>query len=203
MNEHSLPATESAGFCGNCGKSLTAETRHAIRGALYCEDCLALGLSRPHTDSAAANPTLAAILGFVPGLGAVYNGEYMKGLMHVVLFGLIIAGIDRSNAEEFFVPLLIAFIFYMPIEAFRTAKARSLGQKPASMFGKTVEGLPAGPIILIGVGMLLLLEKVIPRLLERIFDYWPIVLIVIGIAMLRKKMDGGLPSEESKNEQRN
>ena len=33
------------------------------------------------------SPPLAFVLGFIPGVGAVYNGQYAKGLLHVVIFG--------------------------------------------------------------------------------------------------------------------
>src|SRR5437764_8585994 len=29
-----------------------------------------------------AHPVLALILGFIPGVGAIYNGQYAKGLIH-------------------------------------------------------------------------------------------------------------------------
>ena len=37
-----VPAT---GFCRNCGKALCPQCTREVRGALYCEDCLA-GLLR-------------------------------------------------------------------------------------------------------------------------------------------------------------
>ena len=32
---------------------------------------------------------IALFLGFIPGVGAIYNGQYAKGLVHAVVFGLI------------------------------------------------------------------------------------------------------------------
>src|SRR6185295_12521342 len=61
-------------------------------------------------------PPLAFILGFIPGVGAVYNGQYAKGLMHVVIFGTIIS-ILASGAARGFEPLfglmIPTFVFYM------------------------------------------------------------------------------------------
>ena len=34
-----------------------------------------------------ASPGLAFLLGFIPGVGAIYNGQYVKGLIHVVVLG--------------------------------------------------------------------------------------------------------------------
>ena len=32
---------EATGYCRNCGKALCPECTREVRGALYCEDCLA------------------------------------------------------------------------------------------------------------------------------------------------------------------
>ena len=32
---------DATGYCRNCGKALCAECERNVRGALYCEDCLA------------------------------------------------------------------------------------------------------------------------------------------------------------------
>src|SRR5262249_52565755 len=90
---------EATGYCRNCGKALCSECTREVRGPLYCEDCLAGLLSAPlapaggvpglpaGTGTSQTNPGLAATLGFIPGLGAVYNGEYVKALIQVLVFG--------------------------------------------------------------------------------------------------------------------
>jgi TM2 domain-containing membrane protein YozV len=42
---------------------------------------------------------LAFILGFIPGLGAIYNGEYNKAMIHIVVFGALILGITGAFGE--------------------------------------------------------------------------------------------------------
>ncbi|MGH9602087.1 MAG: B-box zinc finger protein, partial [Terriglobales bacterium] len=94
----------AAAFCRTCGKALCEECKRDVRGVIYCEDCIAAGLQHTLTGTAPAssfvavpasgpNPTVAGIVaGFFPfGLGAVYNGEYGKGLAHMVFFALLIA----------------------------------------------------------------------------------------------------------------
>src|SRR5260370_11117434 len=34
------------------------------------------------------SPGLAFFLGWIPGVGAIYNGQYVNGLVHAVIFGL-------------------------------------------------------------------------------------------------------------------
>src|ERR1700739_2653268 len=110
--------TEASGYCRNCGKAMCAACSHRVRDVLYCEDCLAqhVGLPAATPPSAAADlggfappipparkqdgaPVVAFLLGFIPGLGAVYNGEYNKAIIHVVVFGAIIFGIASDLGE--------------------------------------------------------------------------------------------------------
>jgi TM2 domain-containing membrane protein YozV len=89
---------------------------------------------------------LACALGFIPGLGAVYNGEYMKGLVHVLIFGGIIAALTQDLPTALYPMLGVAlagFYFYMPIEAYRTARAQHAAAVAALPYGTTVPG--AGP----------------------------------------------------------
>ena len=87
------PAT---GFCRNCGKPMCPACTREVNGALYCEPCLG---NTGRRDAGApgskpgANPGLAAMLGLIPGLGAVYNGQYVKALIHVLIFG----GLSRCS----------------------------------------------------------------------------------------------------------
>jgi len=185
--------TPAQGYCRNCGKAMCDACKRDVRGILYCEDCLATTVSAPPAPAASGpSPALAAVLGMVPGLGAVYNGEYLKALIHVLVFGTLIAFIDRTNSEEFFVPLLIAFIFYMPVEAYRTARARLEGRTPTSLFSDVPGNAPIGAYLLITLGVLFLMDQAGLR----VFDYIgrfiaPVLLIGLGIFLIRRQTGGG------------
>src|SRR5208282_407320 len=105
-----------------------------------------------------ASPTVAFMLGFFPGLGAVYNGEYNKALIHVVVFAAMIVGLSSDlgdGADVALSLLLVGFILYMALDAKRVAKAKSLGEKPADDPLETwSKNRPVGPIVLIGAGVL-------------------------------------------------
>ena len=186
---------QATGYCRNCGKALCPQCTREVRGALYCEECLAGLLAAPAAVNEAAkasvNPGLAATLGFIPGLGAVYNGQYVKALIHVLIFGGLIALLSSdipSSYDAFFAIALGCFYFYMPIEAYRTAMARRQGQpEPANL----IEGegrKPIGALILIGIGALLLLGNF--GLLQRDWfqKSWPLALILIGGWLLWDRM---------------
>jgi hypothetical protein len=71
------------------------------------------------------NPSAAAVLGLIPGVGAMYNGQYFKGLIHVVIFVVIISITTHFGLFGLFIP---AWILYQSFEAFHTAKAIRDGQ---------------------------------------------------------------------------
>jgi hypothetical protein len=191
------------GFCAQCGKSLTSETLREVRGVYYCEDCLAERVTGPAPKKeAGSGPALAAILGFVPGLGAIYNGEYFKAILHVLVFGTIIALLVRTEEAALFVPLLVAFILYMPFEAYRTAKAKAEGRVAPSLFGERAGRLPAGPILLIALGVLLLLDEMNLLSLDQITRFfWPLLLIGLGAYLIRKRAQRDSSSEAKGNGQ--
>jgi hypothetical protein len=178
------PEVDATGFCRNCGKPLCPACTRDVHGALYCENCLAAVVSpRSDVPRSDTNPGLAATLGFIPGLGAVYNGEYVKGLIHVLIFGGLIALLNSDlpgGYDAFFGIALGCFYFYMPVEAYRTAKARRLGSAEPSDFAPTDGSRPMGPIILIAIGALLLMKNF--GLLDREWfsKSWPVGLIILG-----------------------
>jgi hypothetical protein len=68
---------------------------------------------------------LAAILGFIPGVGAMYNGQFMKGFLHLMVFVVLIW--LTNNASDIFGFLIAGWIFYMVFDAYQTAKAIKFG----------------------------------------------------------------------------
>ncbi|MFQ5816684.1 MAG: LiaI-LiaF-like domain-containing protein [Terriglobia bacterium] len=186
--------TDAVGYCRNCGKALCGECRRDVRGVIYCEDCLATTVAQQPLPGA-PNPGVALALGFIPGVGAIYNTEYLKALIYIVIFGGIISLLDSPVArgmEPLLGLLLAGFYFYMPIEAYQTAKRRSLGQAPApAPGGETLESklAPAGPIILIALGVLFLLNTLdVFRWSWYIWRFWPLILIGIGAWLLYKRL---------------
>ncbi|MGA2903117.1 MAG: DUF5668 domain-containing protein [Candidatus Korobacteraceae bacterium] len=133
-------------YCRICGKPLCTACVRDVRGVIYCEECLASHLSGaiPPPGSTAVppavepprgtgSPALAAILGFIPGVGAMYNGEFAKGFVHVLIFATLIWMTDHMNG--IFGLGIAAFVIYMPIEAYKTARARQLGLPAPDPFG--------------------------------------------------------------------
>jgi LiaI-LiaF-like transmembrane region/B-box zinc finger len=187
------PDVEATGYCRNCGRALCSQCTREVRGALYCETCLGTILGGPQAVATTvpppgdSRPAVAAVLGFIPGLGAVYNGEYIKALIHVVVFASLIAAMAANLAdsfEAFVIVSFVAFCCYMPVDAYRVAKARSTGEAPPPDLMQGPNRKPIGAMVLIGLGVLLLMANF--GLLERDWfaKAWPIGLVVLGVWLL-------------------
>jgi len=173
----------------------------------------------PPIMDAGASPGLAFLLGFIPGVGAIYNGQYVKGFFHVLVFGALIALTNNDEVSGGLQPLfgmmIAVWVFYMAFEAYHTAKRRQLGQ-PVDEFSSIVprkgqaSRFPMAPTVLIAIGVLFLLHNLeILRIGKVIHDYWPVALIALGAYMLFERLSGrpesnhgALSAQEAANEQR-
>src|SRR5712664_2555499 len=102
MNCANHPELTAAAYCRMCGKAMCESCRRLTGGTVYCAEhapAPAAGDpgSSPYTSPPAApppdtgtSPGLAFLLGLIPGVGAIYNGQYVKGLIHVVILGILI-----------------------------------------------------------------------------------------------------------------
>ena len=77
---------DSVAFCGQCGRPVCSECRREVRGMAYCESCIAARLQAPGIPGVSgpgveSSPGVALALGFIPGVGAIYNGQIPKALI--------------------------------------------------------------------------------------------------------------------------
>ncbi len=90
------------------------------------------GVIPPPTPPGAPNPGLAALLGVIPGVGAMYNGQYAKGVVHLIVFAVLVS---LSNENGFFGLFIAGWFCYQVIETYHTAKARRDGTPLPNPFG--------------------------------------------------------------------
>ena len=139
-------------------------------------------------------PVLAFILGFIPGVGAVYNGQYAKGVVHALLWGgLLGAAITSGQADQpggvaVFVVLLALTSLYMPIEAVQTARALRRGEELDDMSGLLGTSSPVGGVVLIALGVVFLLHSLGYWRLADVVRFWPLALIALGIHILYRRV---------------
>jgi hypothetical protein len=204
---------DAVGYCRNCGKAMCSACVRQVRDVLYCEDCLAgimgipgavpaaasvpapaLGVvPPPYPARSAGNPGVAFILGLCPGLGAVYNGEYNKALIHVVVFVTLVIGASSDVDTGLMVILIlsaIGFCFYMALDAMRVARAKNLGgDTPPDALESWSRNRPVGPILLIALGILFLLNNFDWFSFHRIERFlWPVILIGVGVILFRNRL---------------
>jgi hypothetical protein len=235
MNCANHPDAPAVAYCRTCGKPLCNVCARDVGGVIHCEQCLASQASGampppgvtvtppiagPQPGS--PNPKLAAILGCIPGVGAMYNGEFAKGFIHVLIFATLIWMTDHING--LFGLAIAAFVIYMPIEAYKTARARQLGLPAPDPFGlnnlfssagspyNSAPGVPPGPgpvppgvlvdgephsrvpvgaMVLIGLGVLFLLNEMGALHFDWIWRFWPLILIALGVRILMQRQRRG------------
>jgi len=154
MNCINHPDVPVAAYCQNCGKALCQECVRSVGGVVYCEACLAARLNTPVGAPGnvkapfvglppmdGPNPGLALGLGFIPGVGAMYNGQFVKGAVHMLVFALMCTA---SNHSDFFGWMIPFWIAYQVFDAYQTAKARRDGTPLPNPFGLNDLGYKLG-----------------------------------------------------------
>jgi len=217
MNCYLHSETPATAYCRSCGRPLCAVCQRTVDGVIYCQDHVPVpvyaaqpgtgtaGPANPYAQPAAppavgmgASPALAFGLGWIPGVGAIANAQYLKGLVHAIIFGLIISlmnAAEGSASQPFLGMMLMAFEFYMPFEAYHTAKKRRQGlavDEWSSLIGdgRYSSRAPIGPIVLIAIGILFLLDTLNLIRFRDIGRFWPVLLIVAGAYMLYGRVTG-------------
>ncbi|MHB8301854.1 MAG: LiaI-LiaF-like domain-containing protein [Acidobacteriaceae bacterium] len=151
MNCANHPDTPVAAYCQFCGKPLCAACAHKINNIVGCEPCLAArigaatgtygvniddGKGFQYTATGplpppaspqpgcCTEPWLAFCLGWIPGVGAMYNGQFAKALVHVFVFAILV---DLSDNHGAFGIVVAAWMFYQVFDAYQTTVARRDG----------------------------------------------------------------------------
>jgi hypothetical protein len=201
MNCARHPEVDSSAFCVSCGTALCASCRRDVEGSVYCESCLAnvlrggAGRARSagaHVSAGGENPGAAFALGLIPGVGAIYNGEFFKAAIHIMIFGFLVSLGDLGGPiEGVFTLLGIGFYFYMPFEAYYTSKKRKLMAEGIDLetpidrfhqqFGEFENKELWGGIALVLLGGIFLADSFRFLLMREIFRFWPVIFIVVGI----------------------
>jgi hypothetical protein len=119
----------AAAYCQSCGKALCAGcVRKAAGGQILCDTCMSAwqNFQQPFTaPPSGPNPSTAGVLGLIPGVGAMYNGQFFKGLIHVIVFAVLVSIAEYHGVFGIFIG---AWCLYQSFEAFHTAKALRDGQ---------------------------------------------------------------------------
>jgi hypothetical protein len=163
----------------------------------------------PRPAYTSGSPALAFFLGLIPGVGAIYNGQYVKGLVHAIIWGLLMSMANSRAAHGFealFVIVIIAWWAYMALEAHRTAQLLQAGL-PVDDYSSLINtrgshNVPLAAVALIFLGVLLLLHTLDVLDFEAVARFWPVVLIAAGVYLLWGRFAAGQsePAREARHE---
>jgi hypothetical protein len=219
-----IQTREGVVYCSDCGPGIipaAAEALEEVAAETETPAAAATSLPPPATpphgaaaplvvrprqvvNQAAPHPVLAGLLGLAPGLGAVYNGQYVKGVIHVVLFGILLTIMTEGpGGLEILLGLMTALlVLYMPIEAVRTAQAMRRGEPVDEVSGllgqllRPADRSPAAGVLLIALGVLLLLFSLGFINIRTVLPAWPALIVVYGIYRLYRSLRPEEPRPE-------
>jgi hypothetical protein len=206
MNCQNHPEVPATAYCRTCGKPICEQCRRDAYGTVFCaEHAPAPAAAAPDPAfappmpgprpaygrfSSDVSPGVAFFLGWIPGVGAIYNGQYAKGLVHAVVFGILCSILDSNprGLEVVFAMVLTAWMFYMAFEAYHTARLRRAGE-PVDEYSSLIDlrsrsRVPVAGIVLILLGVVLLLHTLGVLQMDYVVQYWPVLLIAAGAYLL-------------------
>ena len=131
-------------------------------------------------------PLLAAFLSAMPGLGNIYNGLYLRGVVFFLVIVSLIALVNRGGYE--ILGFAIAFVWlFNAIDAYRQATlinygyAHDLGITDLPAQPKAGQGgFLAGGLLFV-IGLFAMMEMYLPAIdIDWILDLWPFGLMALG-----------------------
>jgi hypothetical protein len=184
------PETDSREFCGTCSKALCADCSHQIKGKVFCQDCLVRGAEWAATVKdlriPSDSPKRAALLSLIPGIGAVYNGEYEKAITQFAVFAALCIMGDFHGVFGFGASVFLIFTMF---DSHRTAEAKlRLRLQEGAAAGNSAgdRAVAVWGILLICLGMLFLLKNFIR--FDFVSHLWPVVFIGLGAYLVYKSL---------------
>src|SRR5437667_909862 len=182
--------------CSNCARPLCPACDHRIRGFPFCQDCIVSGVELLRQQSSAqphplvrrrTSPFIATLLSFVPGLGAAYNGQTSKAIVHFAIFASFFQMAVVTDGVQFFILGVIGTWLFAAVDACRTAQLMRAGLAPDAEEDAITRQLYGNPlawgITLVVLGAIFLARTVLGfqfpmrRLL-------PVALVVLGAYVL-------------------
>jgi len=139
------------------------------------------------------SPALAGIFSAIfPGTGALYNGNYLKGILLIIVFAGLVS-IQGRGGQPFVGLLLAGFYFFQIFDAVNEAKRISATSEIEAKTNLTIEAeveasKPSGSIswgiILILLGGLFLLANFDVISYDSLIRFWPLFLVGIGLKLI-------------------
>lgn len=145
-----------------------------------------------------SSPFVATLLSFVPGLGAAYNGQTSKAIVHFAIFASFFQMAVLTQGVHFFVLGVLGTWLFAAVDACRTAQLMRAGLSPDAeedVIARRLYGNPfAWGTTLIIIGTLFLLHTLLGVQLP-IKELLPVALVALGAYMLFDYLRRGKASD--------
>ena len=189
MKCHYHPDLDSVKTCSTCSRSLCQSCAHSIKGRVLCSNCLVAGaeFAAIATSPRLANysPGRAAFFALIPGIGAVYNQQYVKAVQHFTVFAALVLIAER---QEIFGFAALAFYIFTIIDAYRSAQSilRHTAMHPGAAHEEKVEvNVPIWGGVLVALGIIFFLDNLHLVRLSRLLDNaWPLLFVAAGAYLI-------------------
>ena len=134
-----------------------------------------------------SSPFVATLLSFVPGLGAAYNGQTSKAIVHFSIFATFFQMAVMTQGVHFFVLGVLGTWLFAAVDACRTAQLMRAGLAPDTeedVIARRLYGNPlAWGVTLIVIGTVFLLHTLLGLQLP-VKKLLPVALVALGAYML-------------------
>lgn len=211
------PDAAAAAYCSNCGKAICSDCIVPDKSPVLCAECgqerearqastpppipslvspSGRGVSVPPLPATLGYPYcppgVSLLLGFIPGVGSICNGDYLKAFLQVLIFGSLVS-LSGSNETGDLGPafgiLTAAVYLYMPFDAYHVAKKRTLALQGITVITPLEKvkfpELWVGCLAILA-GSIFLVNQFVPGTLRFVLRGWPLILIGIGIYNLNR-----------------
>jgi hypothetical protein len=191
--------------CNQCARWLCPACDHRVRGFPFCQDCIVAGVellrhqaTPSHIIRRRSSPFVATLLSFVPGLGAAYNGQTSKAIVHFAIFASFFQMAVLTQGVHFFVLGVLGTWLFAAVDACRTAQLMRAGLSPddeEDVIARRLYGNPlAWGTTLIIIGTMFLLHTLLGIQLP-IKELLPVALVALGAYMLFDYLRRGRSSD--------
>lgn len=139
------------------------------------------------------SPAIAGILSFFfPGTGALYNRQFLKGIMFIIIFAGLVSMQPHGDAQPFIGIILAGFYIFQIIDAIQTAKSINqrvlLGKEEEIEIEEEEVDIQSGSVFwgafLIFLGGILLLANFEVISYGSFFKFWPLLVVGIGLKFI-------------------
>src|SRR5438132_9271477 len=184
--------------CSQCARPLCQACDHRSRGFPFCQDCILAGVEMLRYQQARSSgttvirrktsPFVATLLSFfVPGLGAAYNGQTSKAIVHFAIFASFFQMAVVTDGVAFFVLGVIGTWLFAAVDACRTAQLMRAGLAPDAEEDAITRQLYGNPVAwgvtLVALGLAFLSHTLLGVQFP-VRRTLPVVLVILGSYML-------------------